>query len=241
MKVFLLLYLLLLPIRSFARNRVSRRFIGSCATMGGRFPRREKGSCQDLEKKAMLAEPMCAVCQQRKKIGYKQLQRDKAPFKGICHRLHPHLKSKEEDAAETSDGQTDSNNVFGTPPPSRPSKCHGKFNRIEDRFVYHKPPKLRQVLKDLCNIEPRLTANQMDEELRRMTDPVDGGLMFCHSKRGEHVPKNSLLYKDWAGCAVCKVEKGCNCNGMPPTLQMIQNFINYETQQAKKRKKNKEI
>ena len=63
---------------------------------------------------------------------------------------------------------------------------------------------------------------------------MDGGLMFCYSKRGEFVPKtNKARYNAWNGCSMCK-KKPCECNGMLPTIQMIQNFINSATQKRKK-------
>jgi hypothetical protein len=121
--------------------------------------------------------------------------------------------------------------------------CYGKFNRIEGKPVYQKPAKLRAELLRLYNIggdkkSPKLNAAQIHGELRKMVDPVDRGLLFCHSKRGTHVAKKDPAYKSWAGCPICKAHKTCTCNGMLPTIAMIQNFINGTTQSNNKKKKN---
>jgi hypothetical protein len=120
--------------------------------------------------------------------------------------------------------------------------CYGKFNRIEGKPVYQKPEKLRKELLRLYNIggdkkTPKLNAAQIHDELRKMVDPVDKGLLFCHSKRGTHVAKKDPAYKNWEGCPICKTRKSCTCNGMLPTIAMIQNFINGTTQSNNKKKK----
>ena len=118
--------------------------------------------------------------------------------------------------------------------------CFGQFNRIEKRPIYHKPDKLRNELKRLYNIgsdgtTPKLNANQMHEELRKMIDPADDGLMFCHAKRGTHVAKSDAAYKNWQGCPICEEFKSCVCNGILPPVAMIHTFIGSLTQNKKSR------
>jgi hypothetical protein len=119
-----LLCLFLLRAHSFACSfqSVSLDSGSSSSSAMGRAPPCEKGSCQWLENRAMRTAPMCAVCQHRLNVGYKKLQKDKAPKDGICLLLHPHLKQPQVDESVTSNGGTDSNNVnvLGTPPPRRP-------------------------------------------------------------------------------------------------------------------------
>ena len=112
--------------------------------------------------------------------------------------------------------------------------CFGQFNRIDKRHPYRKPDKLKKQLEKLFDVTPKLNANQMYEELRKMADPDDGGLMFCHSKRGTHVAKTDPAYKNWPGCLVCKANKSCVCNGMLPSVAMIHTFISGQTQRNKK-------
>ena len=117
------------------------------------------------------------------------------------------------------------------------AKCLGRFNRKEQTEPYRKPKALVNALKQMYhNHTPKLTAQQMQEELRRMRDPKDGGLMFCWSKRGIHVTKDLVNDENWPGCEVCGAVKSCECNGMVPSVSQIQGWISQETQREKKRK-----
>jgi hypothetical protein len=111
--------------------------------------------------------------------------------------------------------------------------CYRKFNRKEDQPAYHKPDRLRAEMLRLFQIgqdgtSPMLNAGSMQNELKKMRDPKDGGLMFCYSKRGSY-PRGQL-------CNLCK-QKPCDCNGMMPPVWMCQQFINTQTQEKKKKDK----
>jgi hypothetical protein len=91
------------------------------------------------------------------------------------------------------------------------ARCFGCFNRKPNASPYKNAAKLREVLEVLFNLEPKLRAKQMCEEMRKMHDS-DGGLLFCYSKR--------------------------TTNGLLLSEDQIQSWINTRTQ--KKKKKNKE-
>ena len=95
--------------------------------------------------------------------------------------------------------------------------CFQKFNRKEDTEVIHKTEAQLKALSDIFfGHEPKLTPAQARDSLRKMIDPVDGGLMFCYSKRGTYMPKtgkNKAAYEAWAGCVMCG-KKPCECNGI---------------------------
>jgi hypothetical protein len=117
--------------------------------------------------------------------------------------------------------------------------CFGKMNRKEVTYEdqYHKPDRLLQELMFLYQIGqnggcPKLKAKQMWERLRDMRDPRDGGLMFCHSKRGSW-PRNQF-------CTLCNLEK-CGCNGMLPSVKTISEFVNTQTQKRRKKQKAHEV
>jgi hypothetical protein len=115
--------------------------------------------------------------------------------------------------------------------------CFQKFNQKEGESNYVKPKKLVEELKRLYDIVPKLTAPQMLEELRRMRDPKDGGMMFCYRKRGTTFPKTpAKAYREWKGCVLCG-KKPCECNGMLLTVDAINNYIKSLTQQKKKNQK----
>jgi hypothetical protein len=104
--------------------------------------------------------------------------------------------------------------------------------------VHHKPDILRKELERLYDIGSsgktiKLNATQIHDELQKLKDPVDYGLMSCYSKRGEYVAKTNKEYKAWAGCTICS-KKPCECNEMLPPIWMIQNFINGRTKGKKK-------
>jgi hypothetical protein len=111
--------------------------------------------------------------------------------------------------------------------------CFGRFNRKEDVPAYHKPDRLRTAMLRLFQIgqdgtSPMLNAASMQNELKKMRDPKDGGLLFCYSKRGSY-PRSQL-------CKLCN-QKPCDCNGMLPPLWMCQQFIGSQTQEKKKKDK----
>jgi hypothetical protein len=120
--------------------------------------------------------------------------------------------------------------------------CYERYNRKEGVQAYQKPKKLVSTLEELFNREPKLDEYRMREEMSKMIDPVDKGLMFCFSKRGEQPPpgtsKTSKNYRMWAGCQVCK-KKPCTCNGMLLSLDQIRGWISARTQKRKKADKSK--
>jgi hypothetical protein len=90
------------------------------------------------------------------------------------------------------------------------ARSFGSFNRKENQTAYRKPAKLLEVLRELYDIEPKLTAKAMRERMRAMRD-CDGGLLFCISKR--------------------------QTTGMLLIEDQIQSWINSETKQRKNRAK----
>ena len=115
--------------------------------------------------------------------------------------------------------------------------CFQQFNRKDGRVdVYYKPPKLQEALYKLfMHSKPKLTPHQAWVELRKMVDPVDQGLMFCYSKRGEYktVAMSDPRYATWK-CSKCG-QKPCDCNGMLPTEEAIQSYFAALFQKQKKR------
>jgi hypothetical protein len=117
--------------------------------------------------------------------------------------------------------------------------CFGKMNRKEVTYedMYHKPLRLIEELMTLYQIGqnggcPKLKAKEMWERLRDMRDPLDGGLMFCYSKRGSW-PRNQF-------CELCNLD-ACDCNGMLPSLKTISEFVNTQTQKRRKKSKANEV
>ena len=75
--------------------------------------------------------------------------------------------------------------------------------------------------------------------MRKMIDPADGGLMFCHAtKRGTFMPqtgKHKSVYEAWAGCSLCS-KKPCTCNnGKLLSVEELTSALAYMSQQKKKR------
>jgi hypothetical protein len=103
--------------------------------------------------------------------------------------------------------------------------------------AYHKPDsrprtemlRLFQIGHD--GTSPMLNRASMQNDLRKMRDKKDGGLVFCYSKRGSF-PQDHL-------CKLCN-QKACNCNDMLPPLWMCQQFYCSQTQEKKKKKKKKD-
>jgi hypothetical protein len=62
------------------------------------------------------------------------------------------------------------------------ARCKGQFNRKETHRGYKKTARLLEVLRELYAIEPKLRAQEMRDRMKEMRD-VDGGLLFCYSKR----------------------------------------------------------
>jgi hypothetical protein len=116
--------------------------------------------------------------------------------------------------------------------------CFQKFNRKESEPNYVKPKALVDALKTMYDIVPKMDAFQMQGELRRMRDPVDGGMKFCYRKRGTTFPKNPpKAYKEWKGCVLCS-SKPCKCNGMILRVDTINSYIKSLTQTKKTKQKN---
>jgi hypothetical protein len=90
------------------------------------------------------------------------------------------------------------------------ARCFGRFNWKEDQTAYRKPAKLLEILGELYELEPKLSAKAMKERMKAMRDD-DGGLLFCWSKR---LTTGMLLIED-----------------------QIQSWINSETKRKKKRAK----
>jgi hypothetical protein len=114
------------------------------------------------------------------------------------------------------------------------AECYMKFNRKDKAEVYHKPTRLKEELDRLFDVRPKLSPEQAKEELKKMIDPADGGLMFCWKKRGEFLAKSHPLYKDWF-CSLCS-KKPCDCNGMLPTVDMITQYFSTKSASDKRNK-----
>jgi len=104
--------------------------------------------------------------------------------------------------------------AFGAPGATK-ARCYGKFNRKPKQKPYHKTAKLRAVLDEIFLMRPVVSARRAFEMMRDMIDPVDGGLMFCHAKRGEvkNYAKDSAEYEAWEGCSMCHQKPCTGCNG----------------------------
>ena len=114
------------------------------------------------------------------------------------------------------------------------ANCFGKINRKEltNDEIYHKPDRLRDHLLMLHKFGqngtcPKLKAVEIHAKLAETRDPEDGGLMFCYSKRGSW-PRDF--------CQLCD-EEPCECNGMRPPFEMVQRFMNAQTQKKQKQQK----
>jgi hypothetical protein len=122
-------------------------------------------------------------------------------------------------------------------PGERAAICYDLYNRKEGVQPYKKPKKLVSTLEELFKRDAKLDEYRMREEMSKMIDPADSGLMFCFSKRGAQPPpgstKGSKKYRDWAGCQVCK-KKPCTCNGMLLSVDPIRGWISAQTQKRKK-------
>jgi hypothetical protein len=110
------------------------------------------------------------------------------------------------------------------------ARCFGKLNRKEGKDPYHKPTVLFARMLEIFNIGSDGTRRKINEQdmhnwLRGERDPVDGGLKFCHFKKG------SWPWKQY--CEQCK-NNPCNCNGMCPPKWMCDQFITTQTQKRKK-------
>jgi hypothetical protein len=115
--------------------------------------------------------------------------------------------------------------------------CFGKLNRKEVKYdgQYHKPDCLSQELMNLYHIGQNGRLYHIGqnggcpwERMRAMRDPLDGGLMFCYSKRGSW-PRNQF-------CELCNLDECC-CNGMLPSVKTISEFVNTQTQKQQKKQK----
>ena len=95
------------------------------------------------------------------------------------------------------------------------ARCYGKFNRKSKKKAYHKTVKQRAFLDEMFAKRPVVSAKKTSETMRDLKDPEDGGLMFCHAKRGEvkKYAKDSAEYKAWEGCFMCHQKPCTGCNG----------------------------
>jgi hypothetical protein len=94
--------------------------------------------------------------------------------------------------------------------------CFGKFywKDLTSDEMCHNPGRLVKEMLRLYKIgqdggAPKLKAKEIRNSSSKMIDPIDGGFLFCYSKRGS-----------WPHQALCALRNHnpCGCNGMLPPL-----------------------
>jgi hypothetical protein len=93
--------------------------------------------------------------------------------------------------------------------------CIAKFNRKGWAPPTYKTVKQIEFLQECFDARPMMDECRTRRRMAELVNPVDGGPMFCWSKRGTQAPKGgkkSRAYCEWEGCQVCG-KKPCSCNG----------------------------
>ena len=86
------------------------------------------------------------------------------------------------------------------------------YNEEHEEYSYvlpgsvdrHLDRDIRELDKNFEDDEPKLTGAQAREHMSKMIDPVDGGLLFCWSKRGTKVGVFQQKSRTWPNRGVIR-------------------------------------
>ena len=118
------------------------------------------------------------------------------------------------------------------------ARCRAKFNRKGRTPPKQKTELMIKVMGELWRERPVLPPQIAHQRMAAMIDDKDGGLMFCHSKRGEvgKVPKSDTeRWEEWAGCSMCGKKPCTGCNGWLPTVAEFKSYFSSLGQKRKKK------